>query len=35
MKSEQRSRAQTTICTVLNQKTILVYDTTKDGSAQS
>lgn len=35
VKNDERSRAQTTICTVLNQKTILIYDTTKDGSSQS
>jgi WD repeat-containing protein 19 len=35
VKGDERSRAQTTICTVLNQKTILVYDTSKDGSSQS
>ena len=35
MKTEERSHKQTTICTVLNQKTILIHDITKDSGGQT
>ena len=35
VKGDDRSRSQSTICTVLNQKTILIYDTKKDGAGQT
>lgn len=35
MKTEERNEKQTTICTILGQKTILIHDVMKDTSAQT
>ena len=35
VKGDERNRSQNPICTVLNQKTLLIYDITKDGSGQT
>ena len=35
MKTDERTQKQTTICTVLNHKTILIHDISKDSNAQT